>query len=67
MTAQDIRSQIDTLRRTAETGAQWAEICRLEALTIAADEPCPLCHGEERVPPHPNGDDFYHKCPLCPA
>lgn len=31
MTSQEIQSQIDTLIPKAETGEQWAEICRLEA------------------------------------
>lgn len=35
MSAEQIQSQIEKLRRTAETGEQWAEICRLEALAVA--------------------------------
>ncbi len=31
------RKQIAALIPTAETGEQWAEICRLEALAIAAE------------------------------
>jgi len=35
--ARKIRQQIATLIRTAETGEQWAEICRLEAIAIALE------------------------------
>ena len=30
MDAEQIMNRIETLRRTAETGEQWAEICALE-------------------------------------
>lgn len=31
------RAQIEMLMPSAETGAQWAEICRLEVLAIAEE------------------------------
>lgn len=46
------RSQIERLIPKAETGEQWAEICRLEILAIADEEFC-ACgnakHGAEIV------------------
>lgn len=36
-TAEVIRSEIDALIPKAESGAQWAEICRLEQEAIAAE------------------------------
>lgn len=36
MTSQEIQSQIDALIPKAETGEQWAEICRLEVEMVAA-------------------------------
>lgn len=40
MTAQDVQFQIDSLKTKAESGADWAEICRLEdvRLTLKAQE-----------------------------
>lgn len=34
--AAKIRAKIKTLRRSAETGEQWAEICGLENKLVAA-------------------------------
>jgi hypothetical protein len=34
MTREDIQAEIDALIPKAETGEQWAEICRLEALMV---------------------------------
>lgn len=34
MTREEIQSEIDALIPKAETGEQWAEICRLEALMV---------------------------------
>lgn len=34
-TANELQAQIEQLISKAETGAQWAEICRLEAEMIA--------------------------------
>ena len=36
MNGRPIFPHIEAMRRTAETGAQWAEICRLEAIAISA-------------------------------
>lgn len=36
MTSQQIQSQIEALSRKAETGADWADICALEDLRLAA-------------------------------
>lgn len=36
-TARAIRSEIERLIPKAETGEQWAEICRLEAEAIALE------------------------------
>lgn len=33
-TVEQLQSEIDIVMRTAETGEQWAEICRLEAIMI---------------------------------
>lgn len=41
MTSQQIQSQITALRRQAETGSQWADICALEdqrVLVAAAEQ-----------------------------
>lgn len=35
-TPQELQSEIERLIWTAETGEQWAEICRLECLWIQA-------------------------------
>jgi hypothetical protein len=32
MNREDLQAQIDQLLRTAETGEQWAEICRIETV-----------------------------------
>lgn len=36
MSAQQLQARIDALRRKAETGEQWAEICALEDQRLAA-------------------------------
>jgi hypothetical protein len=36
MNSQELQAEINRLIPKAETGAQWAEICRLEAEMIAA-------------------------------
>lgn len=36
MKSDELKRQIENLIPQAETGAQWAEICRLEAAMVAA-------------------------------
>ena len=36
MSSQQIQNQIDALKRKAETGERWTEICALEDARIAA-------------------------------
>jgi hypothetical protein len=36
MNPQEIQAKIDALIPTAESGAQWAELCRLEAVKLTA-------------------------------
>lgn len=38
MTKEQIQNQIDRLRREAETGEQWAEICALEAQMLDTND-----------------------------
>lgn len=43
MTIQEIKNQIEKLIRKAESGADWAEICRLEQLAIDQRSMCDVC------------------------
>jgi hypothetical protein len=53
----NIKNQIEKLRRTAETGEQWAHICALEAVAE-----CEFCGGTGLRSVTIGGDGYGDRC-----